>query len=533
MWKAWVRAAATIAWGLALLCSDASAQIWDARAIVRLQSPQVRLTVKKGNETVGAVVVDRAAVARFVAVTDRIVPVIGVQPPRVLIEYDKYPNAFAALDGNKQPIMAMNTAMLKLAGDDEDLMAAVVGHELGHLKRGHVSDSVAGRETLFRILGALAGAAVDIHQAKKGHDTQGAGMAIGISGANLVNAKFTRDQEREADDIGIRVMAKVGFDPHAAARLWRLMAAQGGGGGSGLFLDTHPSDAERERQLTAVANTLNYTPGTPAMPVPPQQPIYAGGTLPQVDDPWPVSPRSGMALTWTETGAAPLSAYRQGEEALRAGRVTDAITAWQRAAEESDERAITRLGEAYLGGRGVPKDEKQAYEYYQRAAALGFTPAIFTLGEMALRGVGRPRDEAEGVRLLILARQRNMPLASARLSLMYMSGAGVPKDPVIARSLAEEAAKKGNSYGMATLGVMLREGVGGPVDAERAGQLLRGAADANPPNAFAQYQLAITYERGAGVEANRDLAVEYYKRALANGMTDARGRLRALGVSEP
>ena len=533
MWKAWVRAAATIAWGLALLCSDASAQIWDARAIVRLQSPQVRLTVKKGNETVGAVVVDRAAVARFVAVTDRIVPVIGVQPPLVLIGYDRYPNAFVTLDNNKQPVMVMNTAMLKLAGDDENIIATVVGHELGHLKRGHASDSVAGRETLFRILGALAGAAVDIHQAKKGHDTQGAGMAIGISGANLVNAKFTRDQEREADDIGIRVMAKAGFDPHAAARLWRLMAAQGGGGGSGLFLDTHPSDAERERQLTAVANTLNYTPSTPAVPVPPQQPIYAGGTLPQVDDPWPVSPRSSLALTWMETGAPTPSDYRLGVEAMRGKRYTDAVAAWRRAAEEPDERAIMRLGEAHLAGRGVEKDEKLAYEYFQQAASLGFAPAILALGELTASGIGHPRDDAESVRLFTVARQRNMPRASTRLSFMYMAGTGVPKNPVIARSLAEEAANQGDVSGMATLGVMLRDGVAGPVDAMRAAQLLRGAADANPPSGFAQYQLAITYERGTGVEANRDLAVEYYKKALANGMTDARGRLRALGVNEP
>ncbi|UUZ74464.1 M48 family metalloprotease [Polaromonas sp. P1(28)-13] len=76
--------------------------------------------------------------------------------------------------------MVINTDMLRLAGNNDSMMAAVIGHELGHLKAEHVTKG-ANTATAISFIGALLGAAVDINQAKQGHDTYGLGSAIGRS----------------------------------------------------------------------------------------------------------------------------------------------------------------------------------------------------------------------------------------------------------------------------------------------------------------------------------------------------------------
>ena len=136
----------------------------------------------------------------------------GVAPPKLLISHGKQPNAFVTLDKDKQPLLVMNTEMLRLVGHDANLTAAVVGHELGHLTGAHLTDG-AGKEGLTALFGFLAGFAFDMSQARRGVDTGGLGMQLGNAGSGLVNAKFSRDQEREADELGIRAMVRAGFDP--------------------------------------------------------------------------------------------------------------------------------------------------------------------------------------------------------------------------------------------------------------------------------------------------------------------------------
>ena len=249
---------------LFLLCNHAWAQYWPVQGLLNVSSPSIRLL--KGTEEIDRV--NKEWVRRMSDVSERIAAAYGISTPKLLITKQSGPNAFVTLDKDKQPVMVMNTEMLKLVGDDDDLMATVIGHEIGHLYGEHLTK---GRETsaVVGFLGALAGLLVDVNQAQKGVDTGGLGMQLGGVGASLVNAKFSRDQEREADELGLTRMARASFNPTAAPRLWAIMEAQGGGG-SGLWMSSHPSNSERQAILTASAKSQETTylasrrdPGTP------------------------------------------------------------------------------------------------------------------------------------------------------------------------------------------------------------------------------------------------------------------------------
>ena len=60
---------------------------------------------------------------------------------------------------------------------------------------------------------------------------------------------FSRDHESEADSVGLRYMARAGYDPREALAFWKRMAAQGGKGGPPQFLSTHPAHETRIERL--------------------------------------------------------------------------------------------------------------------------------------------------------------------------------------------------------------------------------------------------------------------------------------------
>ena len=160
---------------------------------------------------------------------------------------DDTPNAFA-LPGGK---VGVNTGMFKVA-KNQDQLAAVIGHEIGHVYARHTNERVsrqAATSTGLAVLGAVAGA----RYGQSGADlvTQGGGAAAQLG----LLLPFSRVQETESDQIGQRLMAQAGFDPAQAAELWRNMLAAGGGR-SPEWLSTHPDPQNRIRALQAHAPAL-------------------------------------------------------------------------------------------------------------------------------------------------------------------------------------------------------------------------------------------------------------------------------------
>jgi predicted Zn-dependent protease len=145
-------------------------------------------------------------------------------------------NAFANPEGK----IGVFNGMLSIA-DTPEMLAAVLGHEIAHATEGHVL-SRARRGVLVDLGAVLAGAAVP--QISQGDIQQGA--AVGLM------YPYARDQESEADEVGLVYMAKAGYDPRAALDLWKGMrAANEGKPQPASFMSTHPADDIRMHDIVS------------------------------------------------------------------------------------------------------------------------------------------------------------------------------------------------------------------------------------------------------------------------------------------
>lgn len=150
-------------------------------------------------------------------------------------------NAFA-LPGGK---VGVYTGMLRLIGGDEAELAAVVGHEIGHVVADHAAQRV-GTSQITSVGGTVLAAVLEAYGMPMGQ------QATGLAAEYLVARPFSRSQELEADRLGLGYMAEAGYDPSEAIEFWQKMARAGGGRGVPGFLSTHPTDTQRIGQLQAM-----------------------------------------------------------------------------------------------------------------------------------------------------------------------------------------------------------------------------------------------------------------------------------------
>lgn len=176
---------------------------------------------------------DAAANARVRRVGERIVQAAGLTDRRweYAVFVSESPNAFVLPSGK----IGVTTGLLSLVRNDDQL-AAVLGHEVGHVVAQHAAERYSQTAATSAGLGILQGAAGDYAQA--------AG-AIGGLGAQLgVLLPFSRRHELEADRLGVDYLQRAGYRPSEAIALWRLMAQQRQGSNP-EFASTPPSDASR------------------------------------------------------------------------------------------------------------------------------------------------------------------------------------------------------------------------------------------------------------------------------------------------
>lgn len=149
------------------------------------------------------------------------------------------PNAYC-LPGGK--IIVYSGLITQLKATDGEL-AAVIGHEIAHALRDHAAEriSVAERNQ------TIAGIGAALIRSQMGYDVS----SVANLGTNLFfNLPNSREQESEADRVGLELMARAGYDPNEAISLWKKMMADGDKSIS--WMSTHPSGTQRIADLQAL-----------------------------------------------------------------------------------------------------------------------------------------------------------------------------------------------------------------------------------------------------------------------------------------
>jgi predicted Zn-dependent protease len=185
---------------------------------------------------------NEADVQRVRSISQRLIPQVGVFRPdavnwdwEINVTQTKELNAYC-MPGGK--IMVYSGLIHELDLSDAEL-SAVIGHEISHALREHSRERIS---QMYAQQLAIAGVAAV------------AGVGQGV--ANIANEVATvtfqlphsREQESEADIMGLELMARAGYDPHAAVTLWNKMG-KASSGEPPEFLSTHPSGSTRIEDL--------------------------------------------------------------------------------------------------------------------------------------------------------------------------------------------------------------------------------------------------------------------------------------------
>ena len=150
-------------------------------------------------------------------------------------------NAFA-MPGGK---IGVFTGILDVT-ENQDQLATVIGHEIAHVTARH-SNERASRSSVTDV--GINVAAIILGGGHRGA-TYTAQQALGAGAAVGISLPHTRGQESEADIIGLRYMAKAGFDPRESVPLWQRMNASSDKAPA-EFLSTHPANETRIENLVS------------------------------------------------------------------------------------------------------------------------------------------------------------------------------------------------------------------------------------------------------------------------------------------
>lgn len=169
-----------------------------------------------------------ATVLNIVTAREKMEKTSGVRADLAIVDTEA-PNAFAFYHEGR-PVIALSVSYLKQLGEDQDAIAATIGHELAHLHLGHRGDARAQREqavTAGQAAGILMNAAVPF-----------SGTLTSLA-ATAYARSFTRDEERDADKQGLKWAVAAGYDACGHARVVGAFPP------NVPLLSTHPGYEER------------------------------------------------------------------------------------------------------------------------------------------------------------------------------------------------------------------------------------------------------------------------------------------------
>ncbi len=152
---------------------------------------------------------------------------------------------------------------------DETSLAIVLGHEIAHAVAKHSAEQMS-KQMRQQYAAQIGGSVLGQLAQNKGMSSNTAALIdlIAQQGFNFANLKYSRDNETEADRLGLIFAAMAGYDPHQAIPFWQRMAQLGGGSQKSEIFSDHPSDEKRIANLQKVLPEAlkYYTPATTSAP---------------------------------------------------------------------------------------------------------------------------------------------------------------------------------------------------------------------------------------------------------------------------
>lgn len=189
------------------------------------------------------VVIPGPVVQNLLAARKSIEEASGISAQLAVVDMN-VPNAFAT-SRSGSPMIAISLPWLDALGADRDAIATTLGHEYAHVKLGHNGQARKEREqaaaTGSQVIGGILNAFVPF-------SGNLAGMAI-----TGVTRGFTRDEERAADELGMKWAADAGYNPCGRIRTMRLYQQAIAGSSGFSFLSTHPGADERIEYARTIA----------------------------------------------------------------------------------------------------------------------------------------------------------------------------------------------------------------------------------------------------------------------------------------
>lgn len=153
-----------------------------------------------------------------------------------LLNDDQTVNAFALPGGQ----IFITTALMGRL-ENEDQLAGVLGHEIGHVVARHSAEKLAQMELAQGLTGAVTMATYDPSNPNSGY------LAQMVS--NMMQLKYGRDQELQSDDLGVRFMMQSGYDPEQLIGVMEILKQASGGSQVPEFQSTHPDPDNRKERI--------------------------------------------------------------------------------------------------------------------------------------------------------------------------------------------------------------------------------------------------------------------------------------------